>query len=387
MKLSELYEYIDSQERQMVNLWRHLVEIESWSQDVQGVKQLAAHLDTYFSAMGLNTRQYIFENSGPSLVAFNRASDLPSIILMAHMDTVHRPGSFGKELFRRDGDFICGPGAYDCKGGIVIAILTMRALQRFGYDRRQIKIILSGDEEVAHELSNGKGAEVYRQEAEGCALAFNCESGMMNGDVVTQRKGGAIVKIRLHGIAAHSGRNPLDGASAVKEAARMVLAIEELNDYNDTYFNCGKISGGDGANVIPAECELTVGARFSTNAGFDAAIEKLKKICETCSDPRITAEMKVTATFRAMELTPKTDRLFAEYKKACIELGFAEPQALASGGCSDAAYITMEGIPVLCGVGARGRDNHALTERAVASSIREQAKKLVTTIIGLPDDF
>lgn len=112
------------------------------------------------------------------------------------MDTVHKPGSFGDDLFRRDGEYVYGPGAYDCKGGIAIAVLVMKALMAFGYDKRQLKLILSGDEEVAHSLSGGKGIDVYTEEIAGCAAAFNCESGLLNGDVVTRRKAAESSKSR-----------------------------------------------------------------------------------------------------------------------------------------------------------------------------------------------
>lgn len=387
MDMTKICQFIDSQEEQTMKLWENLVKIESWSQDIEKVNQVAAHLDTYFSAMGLNTRKYIFEHAGSSLVAFNRPGKLPAVALMAHMDTVHRPGSFGEQLFRRDGEYVYGPGAYDCKGGIAIAVLVMKTLMAFGYDKRQLKLILSGDEEEAHTLSNGRGIDVYTEESAGCGVAFNCESGLLNGDVVTRRKGGGIFKFRIHGISAHSGRNPQDGANAIREAAAKIVAIEALTDYEGTTFNCGRIQGGTSPNVVPDYCEFLVSIRFHTNADCDEAIRKLQQICDRNEDSRISSEMSTEALFRAMEYTPKTDRLFAAYCKACEALDYPVPAAVYSGGCSDSAYITMQGIPALCGVGVRGSDNHSLKERAVSASICEQAKKLAVTILVLDDDF
>lgn len=388
LNLQEMYDYIDSQEETMMKLWRNIVEIESWSSDLEGVKKLADHLDTYFDAMGMNTRKYIFENAGPSLAASNRPGRLAPIALMGHMDTVHKPGSFGKDLFvKKDDGMIHGPGVYDCKGGVVVAILVAKTLIQFGYTDRQIRIILSGDEEVAHELSGGKGKEVYVEESRGAAAAFNFESGRENGDVVTRRRGGSVMKVIVHGVSAHAGNNPLNGASAIQEAAKMALAIEGMNDYENTYFNVGQISGGVGSNVIPDTCEMVVSARFATNAGFDEAIAKVREICAHPSDPRITAEVKLSATFNAMEPTDKTEKLFQKYADACEKLGLPRPAQKYVGGCSDAAYTTMVGIPTLCAVGVQGADNHALTERAVPSSICEQAKKVVTTILSLDEDF
>ena len=93
LNLQEMYDYIDSQEEAMMKLWKNIVEIESWSSDLEGVKKLADHLDTYFDAMGMNTRKYIFENAGPSLAASNRPGRLAPIALMGHMDTARSRAS------------------------------------------------------------------------------------------------------------------------------------------------------------------------------------------------------------------------------------------------------------------------------------------------------
>ena len=385
MNKQDLYDYIDTQQESIYELWKNLVSIESQSQNVDGVNQMASHLDTYCSALGLNTRKYIFEHAGASLVAFTRKTEKESVALMAHMDTVHPAGAFGTELFREDGTYVYGPGVYDCKGGIVIALLVMRTLVHAGYDKRQLKLILSGDEEVAHSLSGGKAIEVYTQEVKDCAAAFNCESAPLNGDVVTQRKGGTVVKITVKGVAAHAGAAPEKGASAIREAADKILAIEALTDFTGTTFNCGKISGGTGSNVIADYCEFVVGIRFKNNADCQKAIKQLEEICAVKKDERTTTIMEPQSTFMAMEKTPGTDALFATYADACTELGIDRPNALYAGGCSDAAYVAMEGVPVLCGVGVRGSDNHSPKERALKSSICEQAKKLVTAIVNLDE--
>lgn len=387
MEKQEIYDYIDSQKDSMMFLWENIVRIESRSQEIEGVKKLASHIDTYLSAMNFNTHKYIFENAGPSLAAFNRSRELPPVVLMAHMDTVHPKGTFGSDVFVRDGEFVYGPGVYDCKGGIVIAILTLKALEHAGYNKRQLKLILSGDEEVAHTLSNHKGSEVYAEEARGAALAFNCESALLNGDVIMQRKGGAIIKVTVKGIASHAGNAPQAGASAIAEAARKIVAIEALTDYNGTCFNCGEIRGGTGANVIPALCEFKIGMRFITNADYEIALEQLTKICNENADARVHSELEVETVFRAMEKTAKSDALLKLYADACEEAGLARPEGVFSGGCSDGAYISMLGIPVLCGVGVRGSDNHSRKERAVEASICERAKALTTAILNIPDDF
>ncbi len=385
--IQAICDYIDSREQSMIQLWEQMVRIESPSADRAEVNRLAAHLDTYLDAMGLWRKKVAFDRAGSTLVAQTERGELPGVALMAHMDTVHPVGRFGDNVFRRDGDNIYGPGVYDCKGGIAVAILVIATLQRFGYRKRQLRLILSGDEEVAHALSQGGGCQVYTDAAAGCAAAFNCESGLLSGDVVYRRKGGGIVTVTVHGVSAHAGKEPEKGASAIREAARKILNIEELSDPNRVLYNCGVIKGGTTSNAIPDRCEFSVGLRFPTNQDLEDALKTLQAICDDNADPRVHTEMEMKTVFKAMEPVAGTEQLLQLYQDSCERLGFSRPQPVYSGGCSDAAYISMLGIPVLCGVGVRGDASHTANEYAVASSLTEQAKKIVLTILSMPDDF
>ncbi len=388
MDIAGLYEYIDRITPQAQALWKHLAEIESPSYCKEGIDRIVAHLDTYAGALGMTTRKYEYEKAGSGLAAETEAGKLPAVALMAHMDTVHKLGSFPGGLFRIEGDAVHGPGVYDCKGGIAVAFLAAQALQRAGYQKRQIRILLIGDEEVAHSFSNGKSVELYEREIPGCCCAFNCESGLLNGDVYVERKGGGIAEIAVRGVEAHAGNAPQQGASAIAEAARKIEKIEALSDWESgKLYNCGLISGGTGANVIPADCRFQVGLRFVANRDYDEEMENLRTICASNRDARVSAEVSVKGLFRAMEKTPKTPELLRIYQEACRDMGLRIPRGLRANGCSDASFVAMQGVPVLCGVGVRGEFNHTLKEYALLSSLPEQAKIICTAILNLPDDF
>lgn len=193
--------------------------------------------------------------------------------------------------------------------------------------------------------------------------------------------------VTVYGVSAHAGKEPEKGASAIRAAARKILKIEELSDPDRVLYNCGVIKGGTTSNAIPDRCEFTVGLRFPTNQDLEDALKALQAICDDDPDPRIHAEMEMKTVFKAMEPVAGTGQLLQLYQDSCERLGFSRPQPVYSGGCSDAAYISMLGIPVLCGVGVRGDASHTANECAVASSLTEQAKKIVLTILSMPDDF
>ena len=74
--------YIDEHEREMIELWKNLVQLESPSSDTERVAQAAAHLDTYCGALGLCTKKYMFEHAGPSLAAWTEKGELPGVCLV-----------------------------------------------------------------------------------------------------------------------------------------------------------------------------------------------------------------------------------------------------------------------------------------------------------------
>lgn len=386
-QLDQALAYLDQCREEMLFLWETLVRMESPSADPEAIDRLASHLDTYCRALGMETEKFRPEGAGTCLAAATPARALPPILLLGHMDTVHPVGSFpGGPFTRRDG-CVYGPGVHDCKGGLVMALYVIRALQHIGYDRRQLRLALVSDEETAHTLSQGQTVDFLRREAQGCGAAFTFESGLPDGSVVTRRKGGGIVQLQVRGIASHAGTAPEQGASAVREAARKVVAIEDLTDFSRVTFNCGLIRGGSSVNVVPDRCEVSVALRFHTNRDRDEALSALQSICGRVETPGTQCTLSPLAGFPAMEETDRTAALFALYRDTSTALGLGTPESVYSAGCSDSAYTTSMGIPTLCALGVLGQGQHSPDEHAFADSLLPQAKRLAAAILALPDDF
>lgn len=386
-QLDQALAYLDQCREEMLFLWETLVRMESPSADPEAIDRLASHLDTYCRALGMETEKFRPEGAGTCLAAATPARALPPILLLGHMDTVHPVGSFpGGPFTRRDG-CVYGPGVHDCKGGLVMALYVIRALQHIGYDRRQLRLALVSDEETGHSLSQMASVEFLERHAQGCGAAFTFESGLLNGDIVTGRKGGGVIRLTVEGIASHCGTAPEKGASAVREAARKVVAIQALSDPAHTTFNCGIIHGGTSANVVPDRCEVSVALRFHTNRDRDEALSALQSICGRVETPGTQCTLSPLAGFPAMEETDRTAALFALYRDTSTALGLGTPESVYSAGCSDSAYTTALGIPTLCALGVLGQGQHSPDEHAFADSLLPQAKRLAAAILALPDDF
>ncbi len=386
-QLDQALAYLDQCREEMLFLWETLVRMESPSADPEAIDRLASHLDTFCGALGMDTAFFRPQGAGTCLSARTRAGTGSPVLLLGHMDTVHPVGFFPGGPWRLEGGSVYGPGAHDCKGGLVIALYVIRALQHAGYDRRQLRLALVSDEETAHTLSQGQTVDFLRREAQGCGAAFTFESGLLNGDIVTGRKGGGVIRLTVEGIASHCGTAPEKGASAVREAARKVVAIEDLTDFSRVTFNCSLIRGGSSVSTIPAHCEVDICVRFHSNQERDEALDKARAICERVETPGTQCTLSPLAGFPAIEETDRTAALFALYRETSTALGLGTPESVYSAGCSDSAFTTSMGIPTLCAVGVLGQGQHSPDEHAFADSLLPQAKRLAAAILALPDDF
>ena len=379
--------YLDGCRDEMLRLWETIVHLETPSADAAAVSRLASHLDTYCDALGMKTEKFQPQNAGLCLAARTPSATLPPILLLGHLDTVHPAGSFPGGPWRLEGDQVYGPGVHDCKGGLVIALYVIRALLHAGYDRRQLRLVLLSDEETAHTLSQRQTVDFLQRQALGCGAAFTVESGLPGGDIITARKGGGILPLRVQGIASHAGTAPEKGASAVLEAAKKIVAIHALSDPAHVTYNCGIIHGGTSANVVPDRCEVSVAIRFRTNQDHRQAMDALHEICSRVETPGTVCTLGPLVGFPAMEELDKTKALAKVYQDTSEALGLGRPGTAYSAGCSDSAYTASMGIPTLCAVGVLGEGQHSPHEHADLSSLLPQAKRLASAILSLPDDF
>ena len=189
------------------------------------------------------------------------------VILSAHADVVDARGQKWKTppfVMTRDGDRLYGRGTCDMKGFIACALA---AAPMFGEAKlkRPLHFALSSDEEIGS-VGMPDLLKLMRESGAKPALAIVGEPTRMIP--VAGHKAGFEMKTIFRGVAAHSA-TPDQGVSAVAEAARFAVFLEELTarmarEKNpDSPFhpphgviNAGLIRGGTARNIIAGECEL-----------------------------------------------------------------------------------------------------------------------------------
>jgi len=376
--------FIDSHEEEMLHLWRQLVLIESPSHHKAGVDAVGQVLAEFCTRrLGYHLRWLEDETYGNCLAACSCAFEdyKNGVAISAHMDTVHALGSFDPVL-EEDETYLYGPGAGDCKGGVVMALMTALALKEIGYDKRPVKLLFAADEE-----SGGPtGAVFYPRELAGSEVMFNTESGFRD-KIITGRKASLIAVYEIKGESAHIGYLADRPKSAVREAAMKLLALEDASDYHMLTFVGGVMEGGTVATSVPGSCRLEVNVRIRDDSAVEKAVGILKQVAETTYVPGTTCRLEIRGNRVPMSERPENLWLCRRFSRASEELGYAPYEPFFSGGASDAAYASAMGIPVICASGPVVDFQHTRRERVLKASMAERAKVHTKVIVELPDDF
>ena len=380
--MDQIIAYIDDHEAEMLDFWRQIVRIESPSNYKPGVDGVGELLERFCQEkLGYHTRFLYDETYGNCLAAcscpFDRYQN--GIAISAHMDTVHALGSFDPVL-EEDEAFLYGPGAGDCKAGVVMALLTAAALKEAGYDRRPIKLLFAADEE-----SGGPtGPVFYPKELAGSAVMLNAESGL-RGKLVTGRKSSLIAVFDIHGEAAHIGYLTGKPKSAIREAALKLLALEDASDYDLLTFCGGVIQGGTVATSAPEHCVLQVNVRIKDDSVIQKAISILEDTAATQFVAGTTCKLEIRGNRVPMSQRAANLDLCQQFSNASQALGFGTLQPVFVGGASDAAHASAMGIPVVCASGPVVDFQHTRRERAEKATMAQRAKIHAKVIIELPD--
>ena len=378
----QLFDKVDQNREAMVDTWKLLVDRDCGSGNKAGVDGVGRDVKDFLEKCGFKVWFHEYEKAGNMLVAEYGDASKPFIVLTGHMDTVFGDGTAAARPFTIKDGKVTGPGVLDMKGGVTILLYAVRFLLEAGYNRYRIKIILAGDEEVAHGHSTASAD--YEKEAKGAVMGFNLETGFVDNSVVIERKGVAQYLFEVDGVGAHAGNNPEDGRSAVEELAHKILDIQAETDWQEgTTVNCGVIAGGTVANAVPEHAWVKVDVRFKTTAGMERIEKAFQKIAKKQYVESTTTCCKKLVVFPPMERLESSEKLFERAEAIAEKYGFPKAKAIAVGGGSDSAHLTACGIPTLCALGVRGQFNHTEREWAEEESLFERTKLLMALLSEL----
>ncbi len=372
--MQSILETIDTELETYLDFLCTICAFEAKADDKQTIDKMIDYIAAFAKAENFQVTRTNMELCGDFLsIDLNQGAE-KGCVFLAHTDTVHEKGLFGEKPVTRLEDKIIAPGAIDCKGGIAIALLTMKALQQNGYTKH-LRLLLTSDEEISNTLGGEKETDYFRYACDGFPCAINCETSEKD-EVVISRKGILKYRIDVKGVGGHSGIHYFDCKNAVAEAAHKIVALENQSCPGGITYSCNMIQGGILPNIIPDSCSVTVDVRVPRHAEMSTADATLRQIAETSFIAGTSAEVTVISRRPPMEKNPQTMQLFEKLLSVCQRYDLGSLTPVESGGGSDSCYTQAAGIPSICGMGGCGEFCHTNKEYVQIDSIPLRAKIL-----------
>ncbi len=378
MNTATAFQLIEAQSDRFVEFLSRICTFETPSADKKAVDAMVDYIADFAAGLGLSVRRTPFDACGDFLtIDLNEGAPKHSVFL-AHMDTVHEKGRFGYPAVRMEGDRMIGPGTIDCKGGIAVALLVLKALRESDY-QQHARLILTSDEEISNVLGGEREQEFFRESVAGFRYALNCEVAERN-EVVVSRKGIMRYEIEVQGRGGHAGINYFDCKNAVLESAKKIVELESHSHPERCTYSCNVIHARSVSNVIPDRCTFTVDVRVIARKDMEAADRFVREVGEKSFIGGTTARVTRLGMRPPMEKREETQQLFEALDRISQRLGYGELVAVSSGGGSDSAYTQAAGVTSLCGLGPCGEFCHTDREYVNIKTIAKRAKMLTALL-------
>ena len=372
------------------------VAIDSATENLAGIRRMGGVFSRQLTGLGFECRFVELPAStgrAGHLIAEHHGTKGKRVLLIGHLDTVY-PGA----NYRRDGDIVHGAGTGDMKGGDVVLIHALRALQDAGaLADTQIIVVMTGDEEAP-----GDPLEVVRRDlleaARRSDLALAFESAVGRTGTIA-RRGSISWVLEVQGATGHSSGmfSAAMGSGSVFEMARILSGFyEELRKLDGVTCNPALVAGGaDGdltrtggavagkTNVIPQRTIVRGDLRTVSAEQLATAQAKMQAIVRQ-SLPRTSATLTFSEGYPAMAPTPANYALLAQLDQTSRDLGLGEITAFdpRGRGAGDVAFVSPP-LPGLDGLGLNGKGEHTRDESSDLSTAPELVKRAAVLLYRL----
>ena len=430
----KVMDYIDANMPRAIALLKESVDINSGTLNIEGVKKVGAIFAREFEKANFKTKWVPMPDSlrrAGHLVAsigFNAEDNATAantsaatekkssskkkteitktkkgkkLFLIGHLDTVFEPDMPANPFTMLNDSTATGQGVTDMKGGDVVMIIALQALQAQGLLKdANIIAYLTGDEEHAgypREVSRGDFIETAKQTE--IALAFEGANGL--NSVATARRGASGWLLNVKAKTGHSSGvfTPYAGYGAIYEAARIVNEFRvQLSTEKYLTFNPGVFIGGSEmnydetkatgtaigkTNIISPAVTVTGDLRFLTEEQKINARKKMQAIVDNS-----LAGTKATIEFQdgipSMAPTEGNNKVLEVISGVTQAMGVGPTTEGDPGsrGAGDISYIAAY-VDCIDGLGSSGRGAHAPGETINLKELPYLIKRAALTIYRL----
>jgi len=379
-------DWIDAQHDRMCECVASWAGVNSGTRHLAGLKTLTGMLTEAFGVLG--GEAYLIDlppfqsvdSAGkvervplaPVIQIKKRPAAPLRVFLGIHMDTVYPADHPFQTVERINAQTLRGPGVADAKGGLVVMLTALEALERSGLaDTLGWEVLVNTDEEIGSPGS----ASLLAQCAKRNHLGMVFEPTHPDGTLIGARGGSGNFTAVIHGKAAHVGRAFEQGRSAIDAMAQMITSLTSLNaTVPGAVVNVGRVEGGGPVNVVPdlAICRWNIRiADRSAQAVMDQHMERI--VGQAAQRDGISVDLHGGWTSPPKPMDEPTQELFHHVAACGQELGM-KIRWHPTGGVCDGNKLAAAGLPTVDTLGPRGGSIHSSDEYLLLDSLTERAK-------------
>lgn len=400
----QIKDQVNNQSAAQINFLRNLVNINSGTSNQAGVIAVGEQLREEFEKLGFKT-YWVEEppsmHRAGTLIAERVGKKGKRILLIGHLDTVFsKDGKF--QHFELKEYHAKGPGVGDDKGGLVVILYALKALQAVhALDDTTLTVVLTGDEE-----DSGKPTTVSRkaliQAANHKDVALDFEPAVTLATSTIARRGISQWTIEVKGNESHSATifQKDVGVGAIFELARILDTMRKRFDQVQYLsFNPGIALGGTQVTYDNANSQGTafgkqnvVAKSARVEGDFRYLSMKRKQLFETGMQavvknhlPGTISSMTFQDGMPAMLPTTGNLNLLKQYSKVSMDLGQGKIQPFNPGlrGAADIAYVAHIIPANLSGLGPVGIGGHTVVETVELTSLPIQTERAAILLYRL----
>lgn len=291
------------------------------------------------------SRQFTNSDSGNLICKIGGGGN---IILLSHMDTARATENVKpivlEDKITSSGDTVLG---VDNRAGISILLYLLEIVALKKIPVKKFTVAFTTCEETT--LFGSKNLNINGEIKNG----FVFDSGYRPGNFIYSGCGAIGFKIKIIGVASHSGIAPEKGINSLQIAAKAISKLPLGRIDEETTMNIGMLKSGSAVNVIPELTEIDGEIRSFNTKKVDEVFIKVSNIFKEETE-KANAKIEINYFWDFMPYTiAENSFVFKEIVKAITNVGL-EPIPKISLGGSDANSLNGRGIPsVNIGIGAQ----------------------------------
>ncbi|RJP24652.1 MAG: M20 family peptidase [Candidatus Abyssobacteria bacterium SURF_5] len=331
----------EAEEQYLVDILREMIRIDTSVPPGRNYEKFNDLVEPEFKRFGLKTQRVLVPDDTPKMAAEKLSgprenlvaslkNDLPKVSVYAHTDVVPADSSwtydpFGAEVV--DGR-LYGRGTVDDKGPIACVLGALKIIQEMGLAAKfDIDCLLCTDEEFGGHYT--PGADYLARNGYFSNHIIWLDLGAVDPIYTMGTAGSIQIDVRAVGKSCHSGMNFL-GVNAIEQMVPILVElmalkeeVEQRQSRLDAFphpqspfahgkmtpmFNLDIIHAGTKANVVPAECVLTLNRRYIPDENPDEVIAEIEEAIERGrkKSKLLDVQLKITRGYGAVELDTGT---------------------------------------------------------------------------------